>query len=53
MLLMFTEFIATLPIEDLCFGYGINWEKAIGKSRTRQSFPSETYTGFQYPRPDS
>ncbi|XP_078335855.1 uncharacterized protein LOC111133080 [Crassostrea virginica] len=22
-------------------------------SRIRQSFPSETYTGFQYPRPDS
>ena len=24
MLLMFTEFVATLPIEDLCFGYDIN-----------------------------
>ena len=25
MFLMFTDFIASLPFENLCFGYGINW----------------------------
>ena len=42
MFVMFTEFIASLPMEDLCFGYDIIWEKESERFSSVHCFQNRT-----------